>query len=105
MAKQVDEKYQISSQAKALDEKYKVSETTAKVTEDLTAKGQELLDAAKKRDPTGAVATAESIGKSVWDAAGNLLASATGAVAATLAESKEDEQGAELNIDGEKPAE
>jgi len=55
-AMELDEKYSISSQTKSIDEQYKISETTSRVA----SKTKEVLDAVKKRDPTGLVPMAES---------------------------------------------
>merc|ERR550534_2536650 len=54
-ARELDEKYSISSQTRSIDEQYKISETTSRVA----SKTREVIDVVKKRDPTGLVPIAE----------------------------------------------
>merc|ERR550534_2863141 len=54
-ARELDEKYSISSQTRSIDEQYKISETTSRVA----SKTKEVIDAVKKRDPTGLIPIAE----------------------------------------------
>merc|ERR1712176_709150 len=89
--KQVDDKYQLTSQAKALDEKYKVSEQATALTNKAAEKSQQLVDGMKAYDRTGLVEGAEGVAKSALGMAGALLGYATATVA-KLAEPEEAEK-------------
>jgi len=68
-AKDLDEKYALTSQTKSIDEEYQISATTSRVASQLGTKSKEVLDAVKDRDPTGILPAAGKYVTEVLDVA------------------------------------
>merc|ERR1719479_402670 len=87
MAKNLDEKYCISTQVKNVDDTYQISSTTKRVTDQEAENATAIVEGVKARDPTGVTAAAESYVSSAY----NWVSGVASTVVSTLVEEKNEQ--------------
>jgi len=102
-AKDLDEKWALSSQTKSIDEEYQISATTSRVASQVGIKSKEVLNAVKDRDPTGILPAAEKYVAEVIDVALDYASSAIKQAAQLVSEDdRETKRSDIISLDGKE---
>jgi len=101
-AKDLDEKWALSSQTKSIDEEFQISATTSRVAAQVGIKSKEVLNAVKDRDPTGILPAAGKYVTEVIDVAIDYASSAIKQAAQLVSEETETKRSDIISLDGKE---